>query len=431
MSNIGVIGSSFGDCGKGRIIDFLARNADMVVRYNGGGNAGHTVKVKDIEYNLHLVPSGILYDNVICIIGNGVVIDLIQLEIEIDELEEKGINTDKLYISNRAHVVLPTHRVRDQDTEFKNKNKIGTTGKGIGPAYMDKVGRFGIRVGDFSASEEQIRQLIIENWNNTIGKAAYQTAETYALAHDLKECYEKLKHRVIDASSYINRYTDYGSNILFEGAQGTGIDVDFGTYPYVSSSSSCAGGICVGAGIGPTKIDHIVGVAKAYTTRVGEGPFPTELISSIGNELRERGKEYGTTTGRARRCGWLDLIALKHAINVSGISSIALTKLDVLSGIGPINICVSYEIDGERTDLFPASRFEFKKIKPIYKTFEGWFENLSNVRSLDKLPSQVRKYIGFIEEMLNIQVSLIGVGPERDEILGPYGKLYNTGFVAE
>jgi adenylosuccinate synthase len=416
MPAVGVVGAQFGDEGKGKIVDYLSENANVVVRYGGGNNAGHTVVVGDKTHKLHLIPSGIFHSGVRCIIGNGTVIDLWELIKEIDKLEKAGISTSGLSISDRAHIILPTHKIRDKKTEDNRENKIGTTGRGIGPTYTDKVNRIGIRIGDLAGTEEQIKDLILTNWN--ISGIDYQGAEAVALAADLKYCWNSIKTYVLDTSNLIDLHIKCNSNILFEGAQGLLIDVDHGTYPYVTSSNPSAGGICTGAGVGPSKIKHIIGVAKAYITRGGEGPFPTELCGEIADIIRERGSEYGTTTGRPRRCGWIDLVALKYAKDINGLDSLAITKLDILDAMDEINICVAYKIDGVAKYNVPSSRFDMEKIKPVYETLPGWKQNISHIRNWAELPVKARNYINYLSEHLSVPIYMIGIGPERNQIIG-------------
>jgi len=416
MSTVVVVGCQYGDEGKGKIVDYLAPNANMVVRFGGGNNAGHTVVVGKEEYKLHLIPSGILYKNIDCVLGNGVVINLLEMIQEINRLKERGISTDSLFISDRAHVILPTHIIRDNASEEKRKDKIGTTGRGIGPTYMDKIGRVGIRVGDLAQTTYSIGLMIGKNWDLT--GIHYQSAEATALAADLKEYYDILKKHIINTSDYINLAIRSKKNILFEGAQGLLIDVDHGTYPYVTSSNPSAGGVCTGSGVGPSKIDHVVGVIKAYTTRVGEGPFPTELHGLQADDIRDRGNEFGTTTGRPRRCGWLDMVALRHAINVNGVDSLAITKLDILDGLTEIKICRAYEVNGRVSDVFPSAPGDLYQVRPIYETFPGWTENSSNVSKWSLLPQAAKDYIDHIRTVLKVPIKIIGNGAERDKIIG-------------
>lgn len=416
MKNIVVVGCQFGDEGKGKIVDLLANNADMVVRFCGGNNAGHTVVAKGKTHKLHLIPSGILYKDVVCVLGNGVVLDPLHFLQELEKLEEQGINTDNLYISNRAHLILPSHVVRDKKSEERRKDKIGTTGKGIGPTYTDKVSRIGIRVGNLALSEDKLEELIIRNWN-VVFNGNYQPAGATALAHDLKDLvWEKIKTKITDTSIMINSFIK-DKRVLFEGSQGVLLDVDNGTYPYVTSSNPTAGGACTGSGIGPSKIDHVMGVIKAYTTRVGSGPFPTELFDEIGESLRTKGHEFGTTTGRPRRCGWLDLVALQHACRINGLDSIALTKLDILDGLDEIKICSHYELDGDICKTFPSTIEELNRVKPVYKVFSGWRNQTTDVINWQELPMEARDYITFISVALEIPIYIIGTGADRGSII--------------
>lgn len=418
MPAVIVVGTQFGDEGKGKIVDFLAKRADMVVRYGGGNNAGHTVVVGTDEHKLHLIPSGILHKGMECVLGNGVVIDLLKMIKEMDQLEERGISTKNLYISDRAHIILPTHIMRDKKSEDKREDKIGTTGRGIGPTYTDKVGRIGIRVGDLALPEDEIRQLILANWK-AAGLEDLQPAGAYQLANDLKDIvWPRLKDNIVNTASHINQAIMRGSRVLFEGAQGLLIDVDHGTYPYVTSSNPSAGGVCTGAGVGPTRIKHAVGVVKAYTTRVGEGPFPTELHDEVADAIRQKGNEWGTTTGRPRRCGWLDLVALKYAVQVNGLDSVALTKLDILDDLDEIKICRAYEIDGVTHTEFPSSCTMLDKAVPIYDKFPGWKSNTSKIDRWPDLPVQARNYVGHISQELRTPIFMIGVGAERTQIIG-------------
>lgn len=417
-----VVGCQYGDEGKGKAVDYLAENADMVVRFGGGNNAGHTVVNGEEEYKLHLIPSGILHEGVKCVIGNGVVINLEEMIQEIDGLEERGISTENLFISNRAHLILPFHLQRDQKSEESRENKIGTTGKGIGPAYKDKIGRVGIRVGDLSLNISELRNLITQNCK------AYGSCyvEEYDLSAKLKEYWTRLRKHIIDSSSIVNEAIHANKRVLFEGAQGLLIDVDHGTYPYVTSSNPSAGGVCTGVGVGPTKIKHTMGVVKAYTTRVGEGPFPTELYSNDGDLLRLKGNEFGTTTGRPRRCGWIDIVSLKYAVSVNGLDSIAFTKLDILDGMDELKICIAYEIDGKVSDNFPSTSYELNRVKPIYKTFPGWSSPISGLIEWTHLPIEARNYIGYITSALKTPILMVGTGPGRNKIIG--GKKFWESF---
>ncbi|TCO57652.1 adenylosuccinate synthase [Caldanaerobacter subterraneus] len=423
MSVTVIVGAQWGDEGKGKITDYLAERSEVVVRYQGGNNAGHTVEKDGVQYKLHLIPSGILYPDKICVIGNGVVVDPSALLKEIEDLKAKGVEVkeDNLKISDRAHVVFPYH-IKEDELEEKGKGDedLGTTKKGIGPCYRDKTERIGIRMCDLM-NAEVFREKLKKNLErkNKIFKDIYgeegfdfeQIFETY------REYAERLRPYVTDTSVLLYNLAKEGKKILFEGAQGTLLDLDFGTYPYVTASHPVAGGATVGAGIGPTMIDNVIGVVKAYTTRVGKGPFPTELKDEIGDFLREKGYEYGTTTGRPRRCGWIDIVMLRYAVRVSGITSLALTKLDTLTGLEKIKICTGYKINGKIIEDFPASLEELKMCEPIYEEMEGWSENIQDVRSFEDLPLNAKKYVKRLEELVGVEFSIISVGPEREETI--------------
>lgn len=423
MSVTVIVGAQWGDEGKGKITDYLAERSEVVVRYQGGNNAGHTVEKDGIQYKLHLIPSGILYSDKICLLGNGVVIDPSALLKEIEDLKAKGIEVkeDNLKISDRAHVVFPYHIKEDELIEKgKGDEELGTTKKGIGPCYRDKTERIGIRMCDLMDAEV-FREKLKKNLErkNKIFKDIYdedvfdfeQIFETY------REYAERLRPYVTDTSVLLYNLAKQGKKILFEGAQGVLLDLDFGTYPYVTASHPVAGGATVGAGIGPTMIDNVIGVVKAYTTRVGKGPFPTELKDEIGDFLREKGYEYGTTTGRPRRCGWIDIVMLRYAVRVSGITSLALTKLDTLTGLEKIKICTGYKINGKIIENFPASLEELKICEPIYEEIEGWSENIQDVRSFEDLPLNAKKYVKRLEELVGVEFSIISVGPDREETI--------------
>ncbi|WP_407306115.1 adenylosuccinate synthase [Desulfosporosinus sp. SB140] len=421
MAAVVLIGSQWGDEGKGKITDFLAEKANMVVRYQGGNNAGHTVVANGEEFKLHLIPSGILYQDKTCVIGNGVVIDPKVLLEELSYLEKRGIKTGKLLISSNAQVIMPYHLVLDGlEEEARGDNKIGTTKRGIGPAYMDKASRVGVRVIDLLDKEEfaeKLRRNLTEK-NNLIVKVYGKEALKF---EDIYETYlgyaEKLRSMVADSSLAIDECIQAGEKVLFEGAQGTLLDIDHGTYPYVTSSSPIAGGACVGAGVGPTRINRVVGVIKAYTTRVGEGPFPTELLDATGEEMRTNGHEFGTTTGRPRRCGWLDAVIARYAARVSGISDFAVTKLDVLTGLKTLKICVGYRVDGEVIYEFPQSQKIFKLCQPVYEELPGWQEDLTHVRKFEELPQAAQNYIRRIEELTGVPATLVAVGPGREQTI--------------
>jgi len=421
MANIVVIGMQWGDEGKGKIVDLLTEFADVVVRFQGGNNAGHTVVVGEETIILHLVPSGALHPQKKCLIGNGVVVDPQVLLEEIDDLKKRGYfkNDNQLLISEDAHLILPYHRRMDVARErMKGEGKIGTTGRGIGPAYEDKVGRVGIRVGDLL--DEKIFREKLEA-NLSMKNACLETClhdKRFDLEAILKEYVgyaRKLKKYVSNTSVFIDRQMKQGRHILFEGAQGTHLDVDHGTYPFVTSSNTVAGGACTGAGIGPTKITEVIGVSKAYTTRVGGGPFPTELKDKVGERIRERGREFGATTGRPRRCGWLDIPLLRDAIRLNGITGIALTKIDVLSEFDPIKICTSYKYRGERLEEVPSQVKVLQECEPLYEEIPGWKAELRDTREFGDLPPRAREYIRYVEELTNVEVILVSVGERREE----------------
>ncbi len=415
-----VFGTQWGDEGKGKVVDYYGEKADIVVRYQGGNNAGHTIKIGDDVFKFHLLPSGVVRGK-ISVIGNGVVVDPEVLIHEIEELRKRGIEP-KLIISDRAHVIMPYHKILDGAEErFRGKKKVGTTGRGIGPCYSDKIARLGIRMGDLIDPEtlrERLEFLI--QLKNRIFEA-YGIPERL----DVDEVFEKyseygeyLKDMVRDTVEFLHMSMD--KEILLEGAQGAMLDVDFGTYPYTTSSSTIGGGASTGSGIPPSKIDEVIGVVKAYTTRVGMGPFPTEQENEIGKHLCEKGHEFGTTTGRARRCGWLDLVVVKHALRISGATSIAITKIDVLEGLSRVKVAYAYDIDGKKVDNFPANLRDIGKISPIYKEFEGWnmtdreWEKVKE-EGMDALPSNVREYLDFIEKETGIRIKMISYGPAREE----------------
>lgn len=421
MSGTVVIGAQWGDEGKGKITDYLAESADIVVRYQGGSNAGHTVEVGNDQYKLHLIPSGILYSDVLNVIGDGVAFDPEIFFQEIDGLKEKGIEADNLVVSDRAHIVMPYHKVLDGLSEKKRGNQdIGTTGKGIGPCYADKYERSGIRVCDLLERDEFITKVeqIVESKNEIITKIyGGSKLDKDEIIRKYLVFAERLKPYVRDTINLLYQEGKKGKKILFEGAQGTLLDIDYGTYPYVTSSHPISGGVCVGAGVGPNAIGKVVGVCKAYTTRVGKGPFPTELYDNTGNMIREKGREYGTTTGRARRCGWLDLVIVKHAAALSGITDIAVTKIDTLSDIEKLLVCTGYELDGKVIDYFPASLNDLSRCKAIYEEYEGWDDSIEKVKTYEELDEPVKKYLRRIEEFTGAGISLISVGPGREQTI--------------
>jgi len=421
MPAIVLLGAQWGDEGKGKATDLFGDRVDYVVRYQGGNNAGHTVVIGDQKYALHLLPSGILSPNVIPVIGNGVVIDPAVLLTEIKGLNERGIDTSKLKISTNAHLITPYHRTIDKVSErFLGKSKIGTTGRGIGPAYADKINRIGIRVQDLfdpsilrqkiEAALHDKNQILIKVFNRK-GITVDEVLDEYLGYAQI------LKPYVADTALLLDQALKSGKNVLLEGSQGTLLDVDHGTYPFVTSSNPTAGGASTGSGIGPTKITRVIGILKAYTTRVGSGPFPTELFDEDGEALRKIGGEVGVTTGRNRRCGWFDAPIARYAVRVNGLTDFFLTKLDVLTGWERIPVCVAYEVDGVRVEELPASQTDFHHAKPIYEYLPGWKENISKAKSVADLPNNAKKYVKFLEKVSGAPISAIGVGPGRDETI--------------
>ena len=423
MSAFIVLGAQWGDEGKGKMTDYLAEDADVVVRFQGGNNAGHTVVVGDKEYKLHLIPSGILYDDKLNVIGNGVVLDPKALFEEIDYLEGVGVKVtpEKLIISDRAQLIMPYHKVLDRLKEkARGKNDIGTTGKGIGPCYTDKFERCGIRVCDLMHPEVYAEKLKenIEMKNAYITKVLGGEALDYnEILNEYLEFGKRLKPFIEETSVKVYNDIKADKTVLFEGAQGMLLDIDYGTYPYVTSSNTTAGGVSNGVGIGPNMITNAVGITKAYTTRVGKGPFPTELLDETGEWIREKGHEYGVTTGRSRRCGWLDLVIVKTAVRVSGLTSLAVTKIDTLAGLDTLKVCVGYKFDGKVIDYFPASLEDLAKCEPVYEEFAGWGEEVANARSYDELPENAKKYLERIEEFTETKISIVSVGPKRDQTM--------------
>ena len=418
MPAIVLLGSQWGDEGKGKATDLLGDRVDYVVRYQGGNNAGHTVVIVDKKFALHLLPSGILTPEVIPVIANGVVIDPAVLLAEIAGLNEKGIDTSKLLISANAHLITSYHVTLDKVTErFLGKAQIGTTGRGIGPTYSDKIGRVGIRVQDLF-DESILRQKVesaLSNKNQVLVKVFNRREiDVDAVVTDLLQFAEILRPMVRDTSLILNNALDKGKVVLLEGGQGTLLDVDHGTYPFVTSSNPTAGGACTGSGIGPTRIDRVVGILKAYTTRVGSGPFPTELFDEDGEKLRTIGGERGVTTGRARRCGWFDVPIARYATRINGLTDTFLTKLDVLTGWEQIPVCVAYDIDGERSEEIPMTQTEFHHAKPVYEMLPGWSEDISGATKLSELPKNARDYVEFLEEKSGTRISAIGVGQDRN-----------------
>ena len=418
MPAIVLLGAQWGDEGKGKATDLLGGRVDYVVRYQGGNNAGHTVVIGDEKYALHLLPSGILSPGVIPVIGNGVVVDPAVLLHEMAGLEARGVDTSRLLISASAHLITPFHVTLDKVSErFLGKSKIGTTGRGIGPTYMDKVGRLGIRVQDLF-DPSILRQKVegaLANKNQVLVKVFNRRElEVNAITEELLQYAEPLRPHVADTALVLNDALDAGSIVLLEGGQGTLLDVDHGTYPFVTSSNPTAGGACTGSGIGPTRVTRVIGILKAYTTRVGSGPFPTELLDEWGERLRSVGGEVGVTTGRPRRCGWFDAPIARYATRVNGLTDIFLTKLDVLTGIERIPVCVAYEIEGQRITELPMTQTDFHHAKPVYEELPGWTEDISGARSIEDLPANAQAYVRYLEELSGAPISAIGVGQDRD-----------------
>lgn len=416
MSVTVLVGSQWGDEGKGKIVDILSEKYKIVARYQGGANAGHTVIIGDKKYILHLIPSGILRDDVICVIGNGVVIDPTALLEEINILEENGISVDgRLFISHNAHLIMPYHRLLDSISE-SGDTKIGTTGRGIGPCYIDKFARKGIRIVDLLDKTELEKQIRINlKEKNELLKKVYEHEglDVDAIVKDYLEFDQTIDKYIKDVPSFLNQAIDEGKSILLEGAQGTMLDIDHGTYPFVTSSNPTSGGACTGTGIPPTKIDSVFGIVKAYTTRVGNGPFPTELTNEDGEKLRTIGDEFGATTGRPRRCGWFDAFLVSYSRMVNGITSVAITKLDVLSSFENIKVCVGYELNGKKIKYFPTSVEQLSAVKPVYEELDGWNEDISNCLSYNDLPKKTKEYLDFIARHSNVKIEIISVGPKR------------------
>jgi adenylosuccinate synthase len=421
MPAIVLVGAQWGDEGKGKATDLLGDRVDFVVRYQGGNNAGHTVVIGEESYALHLLPSGVLSPRVTPVIGNGVVIDPEVLLEEIDGLAHRGVSCDRLLISAGAHLIMPHHRALDRVTErYLGKARIGTTGRGIGPAYADKVARTGIRVQDLfdPGILRQKLDLVLREKNQVLAKVYNRRGiDPDAVADEYVGYGERLRRYVADTAAVLNRALDDGKSVLLEGAQATLLDVDHGTYPFVTSSSPTAGGACAGSGIGPTRITTVVGIVKAYTTRVGSGPFPTELDGDQGEWLRKAGGEYGVTTGRARRCGWFDAVIARYAARVNGVTDFFLTKLDVLSGLEKVPVCVAYDVNGTRHTEIPMTQTEFHHAVPVYEYFDGWWEDLSDAREFADLPRNAQAYVRALEEMIGAPVAAVGTGPRRDQTL--------------
>lgn len=421
MTVVAVVGSQWGDEGKGKMTDYLSQSADMTVRSNGGNNAGHTIAFGGKTFKMRLIPSGIFEAKKETVIGNGVVINPEVLLDEIKYLEDNGINTDKLAISNRAHIVMPYDILQDvYQEEAKGANKVGTTKNGIGPTYMDKASRIGIRMCDLlekDTFEEKLRFNLNEKnalFVNVYGKEALKFEDIFEKYWKLGQ---ELKKYVTDTSVIVNDAIDNDDKVLFEGAQGVMLDIDQGTYPFVTSSNTVTGGIATGIGIGPSKVDTVIGICKAYTTRVGEGPFPTELLDETGNYIRETGHEYGTVTGRPRRVGWFDSVALRHSKRVAGIDALSLNLLDVFSGLKTVKIAVAYELDGQKIDYYPASLKELERCKPIYEELPGWNEDITKVTKLEDLPENARHFLSRVSELVGVPLVTVSVGPDREQTI--------------
>jgi adenylosuccinate synthase len=423
MSNAIVVGTQWGDEGKAKVIDYLTRQSDIIIRYHGGANAGHTVIVNNEKFVFHLVPSGIMYPEKECIVGNGVVLDIEQFLIEVDELGRKGISVDgRLFVSDLAHLVMPYHKILDNANEARmGAAKIGTTGRGIGPAYTDKASRVGLRAGDLRDWDRFLLQMKV-NFDRK-----REIVEMYRQPFDLsfddmaarmKELRERIVPFLTDASERLFVATRQGKRLLFEGAQGTFLDIDHGTYPFVTSSNTIAGSACTGAGVGPGVIDHVIGIVKAYTTRVGNGPFPTEQINDTGETLRKHGGEFGATTGRPRRCGWFDAVMVRKAVQLNGLTRFALTKLDVLNHFDQISICTHYEINGKKTEVFPSNPRDLEVARPVYETMPGWTADLSECKRVSDLPKQARDYVERLKKVCyDLPFLLISVGADRTQTI--------------
>jgi len=417
MRNTLLIGAQWGDEGKGKVVDFLSQDADVVVRYQGGSNAGHTIEIGAERYVLHLVPSGILYPGKTCVIGNGLVIDPAALVKEIKELNERGINTTgRLHISDRAHAVIPYHKALDAARENKltAAAKIGTTQRGIGPAYADKVNRTGVRMGDLTDSNLAVTLTArLAEKNEQLALLGAPTLDAAAVIAEVQQAAEFLKPYITDTVKLLNDAYKAKKSVLFEGAQGTMLDIDFGTYPFVTSSNPTSGGACVGTGLPPHAVERVLGVIKAYTTRVGGGPFPTELLDDVGEGLRKRGREFGATTGRPRRCGWFDAVVARYSAMVNGVDHWAITKLDVMDEMETIKVCVAYECDGKRYDTVPASISILERCKPVYKEYPGWMTPTSGITRYEDLPAKAKAYVQALCDVSGVPLGVLSVSPQR------------------
>jgi len=419
LSTVVVVGTQWGDEGKGKITDYLAEKADVVARYQGGNNAGHTILIDNKKYKLTMVPSGIFNQNKLCVIGNGMVINPGALIEEIQYIQDNGFSTDNLKISDRAHVIMPYHLVLDAlEEDRKAANKIGTTRKGIGPCYMDKAARNGIRIADLMVPEafaEKARAIIADKNQVITQMYSGEALDADSIVNEYLELAEKLRPYVTDTSVVLNDAIDAGKKVLFEGAQGVMLDIDQGTYPYVTSSNPSAGGVCIGSGVGPSKIREVIGVAKAYTTRVGDGPFPTELDNEIGQWIRDKGHEYGTVTGRPRRVGWFDSVVVRHARRVSGITGLSLNSLDVLTGLDTVKICTAYKFRGELMEHYPANLKLLEECEAVYEELPGWHEDISGAKQISDLPETTQRFIKRITELTGIPIAIFSVGRNREQ----------------
>lgn len=419
MSSVVVVGTQWGDEGKGKITDFLSKKAEVVARYQGGDNAGHTIVFNDTKYKLHLIPSGIFYSDKTCVIGNGMVVNPKSLVTELAYLHERGVSTDNLRISNRAHVILPYHQLQDKlEEDAKGDAKVGTTLKGIGPCYMDKAARIGIRIADLLDKEvfaEKLKTVLAIKNRMFVKMYEVDAVEFDDIFEEYYAYGQQFAKYVCDTSVVLNNALDEEQKVLFEGAQGVLLDIDHGTYPFVTSSNAASGGVSSGAGIGPSKIHHVVGVCKAYTSRVGDGPFPTELDDEIGHTIREVGKEYGTTTGRPRRVGWFDSVVVRHSRRVSGITDLCLNSIDVLTGLETLKICTAYEFEGKLLDEYPPNFRVLEQCKPVYEELPGWTEDITGVRKFEDLPVNAQNYVKRIEALTGIELLTFSVGPAREQ----------------